>query len=287
MIVLKRFTMGAVLVLAGGTAATSIGLYAMGQRQVKANAGQAADGAKSKDEPDSLAGKKSRDRSIKNLRMIALAMQNFASLSEGQRFSPEAIRKDGKPLLSWRVAILPLIGQQELYNEFHLDEPWDGPHNKRLLTRMPEVYVPVVWTDEPRISTYYQVFTGPGALFEDERGPRIADMKDGPSNTMMVVEAASPVPWTKPEDLVIDKDKTKPLPKLGRLFENGFHALFADGSVRFFHKETSPTLIRALISRDGGEVIDGRKVSSSGVFESQVHERARPTLLPTEPTSKD
>ena len=221
------------------------------------------------------------------MRMIALAMQNFASLSEGQRFAPEAIRKDGKPLLSWRVAILPLIGQQELYNEFHLDEPWDGPHNKRLLTRMPEVYAPVVWTDEPRISTYYQVFTGPGALFEDERGPRIADMKDGPSNTMMVVEAASPVPWTKPEDLVIDKDKTKPLPKLGRLFENGFHALFADGSVRFFHKETSPTLIRALISRDGGEVIDGRKVSSSGVFESQVHERARPTLLPTEPTSKD
>ena len=58
MIVLKRFTMGAGIVLAGGTAATSIGLYAMGQRQVKANAGQAADGAKSKDEPDSLAGKK-------------------------------------------------------------------------------------------------------------------------------------------------------------------------------------------------------------------------------------
>ncbi len=286
MIVLKRFMVAAAVFLAVGSAASGIGLYAVGQRQEKANAGQAADGAASKDEPDSLAGKKARDRSNKNLRTIALAMQNFASLSEGQRFAPAAIRKDGKPLLSWRVAILPLVGEQALYDEFHLDEPWDGRHNKRLLSRMPDLYAPVVRSDEPRVSTYYQVFTGPGALFEDVAGPRIPDIKDGVSNTILVVEAGSPVPWTKPEDLVIEADKTKPLPKLGRQFENGFHAVFADGSVRFFQNGTSPKLIRALISRDGGEVID-RGVLPAVLLELQDHGGAEPLLLPTKPASKD
>jgi hypothetical protein len=29
----------------------------------------------------------------------------------------------------------------------------------------------------------------------------ISDISDGPSKTLLVVEAADPVPWTKPEDL--------------------------------------------------------------------------------------
>ena len=65
-------------------------------------------------------------------------------------FPPAAIRdKDGKPLLSWRVAVLPFIedssfgvakGGQPLYNEFHLDEPWDSEHNKALIAKMPAAF---------------------------------------------------------------------------------------------------------------------------------------------------
>jgi hypothetical protein len=118
---------------------------------------------------------------------------------------------------------------------------------------MPGVYAPVVRTDEPRGSTYYQVFTGRGALFEDELGPTLADIKDGTSNTLMVVEAGSPVPWTKPEDLSYDPEK--PLPKLGRQFDDGYYVAFADGSVRYIGNAISPLVLRLFITCSGGEPI--------------------------------
>lgn len=140
-------------------------------------------------------------------------MYNLCMMNRENRFPPAAICKDSKPLLSRRVAGLPFLGQQDLYAKFHVDEPWDGPHNKTLLTQMPSVYAPVLRKDEPRISTYYQVFTGPSTLFDDGLGPKLSDIKDEISNTLMVVEAGSPDPWTKPEDTLYEKDKS--FPKLG------------------------------------------------------------------------
>jgi hypothetical protein len=69
----------------------------------------------------------------------------------------------------------------------------------------------------------------------------------------MVVEAGSPVPWTKPED--VQFEETKPMPKLGRQFDDGFHVVFADGSALFVRKEIAPELLRALITRSGGEIV--------------------------------
>ena len=203
------------------------------------------------------ADQKARLRTVDNLKAIALAMHTVAASTGETRFPAAAIRKDGKPILSWRVALLPYLDQKALYNKFHHDEPWDSPHNRTLLNEMPNIYAPVVRTDEPRGSTYYQVFTGPGALFEDEAGPKFLDVKDGTSNTLLVAEAGSPVPWTKPED--ISFDKTKPLPKLGRQFDDGFHVAFADGSVRFLNKESDPQVLRALITSNGGETVTADK----------------------------
>jgi RNA polymerase sigma factor (sigma-70 family) len=203
--------------------------------------------------PRPQARRNERDQSVNNLKMIALAMHNFAANSKETRFAPAAIRNDGKSLLSWRVAILPFLEQQALYDRFHFDEPWNSPHNKTLLNQMPDIYAPVARTDEPRGSTYYQVFAGPGALFEDERGPRLQDVKDGTSNTFMVVEADSPVPWTKPEDVSYDKDK--PLPKFGRQFVEGFNVAFADGSVRFVGNGNDPENLRRFITSSGGEIV--------------------------------
>ena len=47
--------------------------------------------------------------------------------------------KDGKPLLSWRVQILPYLGHQELYNRFRHNESWDSEHNRKLFEHMPDV----------------------------------------------------------------------------------------------------------------------------------------------------
>src|SRR5262249_9733230 len=138
-----------------------------------------------------------------------------------------------------RVALLPYLGEGDLYRQFRLDEPWDGSHNQALLRRMPAIYAPVgplimtsdvfpqlrleepldspsnqaVWRKLPSLETpavrqakefyvkSYQVFHGPRAAFEGESGLRMLDFSDGTSNTFLIVEAAQAVPWTKPADL--------------------------------------------------------------------------------------
>lgn len=209
-------------------------------------------------DPPGLPGEdhpEARARTIDNLKRMGLAMHNFAFANQG-RFPAAAIRKDGKPFLSWRVALLPFLDiyrGARLYRKFRLDEPWDSPHNKALLEEMPPEYEAVARKDRAPYSTYYQGFVGPGALFGGEEGTRIADVSDGLSWTLMIVEAAKPVPWTKPEDLPYDKEK--PLPKLGGQFEDGFYVAFADGSARFLSRKVAPGTLRALITHGDGEVI--------------------------------
>ena len=141
--------------------------------------------------------------------------------------------EDGTPLHSWRVLLLPYIEQDELYKQFKLGEPWDSPHNIRLLERMPRQYAPP-WREYeyPPHHTVCHVFVGKGTPFERD-GLRSADFPDGASNTFLVVEAGDPVPWTKPDELVYDPNK--PLPRLGGHFRQGTNAALADGSVVPLH----------------------------------------------------
>lgn len=177
--------------------------------------------------------------------------------------------KTGKPLLSWRVLLLPYLEEEELFKRFHLDEPWDSPHNIQLLKEMPRAYarLNVVPADDG-YSTIFQVFTGPGSVFDGEQVLTLdeIDKADGTGQTMLAVEAMELVPWTKPQDLVYQPDK--PLPKIGRpigkRMRNGdFEAkntpvlmLRADGSVRSLPPEISDEQLRAMITWDGGEKVE-------------------------------
>ncbi len=118
---------------------------------------------------------------------------------------------------------------------------------------MPPEYMAVTGNGHEPYSTYYQGFVGPGAIFDGNEGTRIVDVTDGLGWTLMIVEAARPVPWTKPEDLPYDK--RKPLPKLGGQFEDGFYAAFADGSARFISNKVAAETLRTLITRGTGEAI--------------------------------
>jgi hypothetical protein len=165
----------------------------------------------------------------------------------------------GKALLSWRVAILPYLGEGNLYKQFRLDEPWDGPHNKGLLEKMPKVYAPPgVKTREP-YTTFYQVFVGGGAIFEKHRWAAFpAAVPDGTSNTILIAEAGAAVPWTKPEDMRYAPDE--PLPELGGLFPRIVNVALADGSVMALLKKADPDVLRAAITCAGGEVVDLDKI---------------------------
>lgn len=194
-----------------------------------------------------------RAQSQNNLKQIALAMHNY--LDTYKAFPPAAIRgKDGKLLLSWRVAILPYIEELPLYQQFKLDEPWDSAHNKKLLEKMPKIYAPVNGQTKEPHATYYQVFTGPGTAFEGPKGLPISEFQDGTSNTVLVVEAGVAVPWSKPEDLTYRPKQD--LPKLGGLFTDGFNAALADGSVRWIRRNFDVPTFRLFITRNDGQPID-------------------------------
>ena len=172
------------------------------------------------------------------------------------------VGKEGRPLLSWRVAILPFIEQENMYRQFKLDEPWDSEHNKKLIAQMPPIYAVPGQKGKEKGLTHYQVFTGPRTPFprKDKGGfgggpVALHRIADGTANTLMVVEAAAPVIWTKPDDLVYDPQQ--PLPRLGGLFPGGFNAALCDGSVHFLPAKLDEQVLRNLITVDDGMVIPG------------------------------
>jgi RNA polymerase sigma factor (sigma-70 family) len=258
---------------------------------------------------------RARMQSLNNLKQIGLAMHNYHDVY-GSFPSPAIYGKDGKALLSWRVLLLPYLEQQHLYQQFKLDEPWDGPHNRRLLSAMPKVYAPIVPTRGPQDSTYYQVFVGPdeqqggagggavlggagqalrevgdaklggggsvppagaagtavvggtgagnggapgvGPIFVKHHATKLTEITDGTSNTILAIEGGSAVPWTKPQDLPYAADE--PLPRLAGEFPDAVLTLFGDGSVHALALNLPEATMRALITRNGGEVVDFEKV---------------------------
>ncbi len=203
-----------------------------------------------------------RAQSVNNLKQIALAFHNF--LSANNHFPASANGDKGKFPYSWRVAILPYIEQQELYNQYRFDEPWDGPNNSKLIDKMPAVYAypGPDGTPSSRSNPSYFLFTGPSTIGGAEGGAKIEQITDGTSNTILAVEAKRDIPWTKPEDLPFDPNP--PLPEarpsirtsiLGGFTPDGFNAAFADGAVRYIKKSINPNVLKALITKDGGEVI--------------------------------
>jgi hypothetical protein len=202
-----------------------------------------------------------RSESSNNLRQIMLAIHNHHDTHNA--FPPQATTdKDGKPLLSWRVMILPFIEQQELYNQFHLDEPWDSEHNKTLIKKMPKVFQsPAAKAREGR--TVYLGVSGDDGVFpvskESSLGARgtigFRNVTDGLSNTIAIVEASddSAVFWTKPDDFV--PDAKNPLKGLPGLFPGGFNIALADGSVRFVSESIDLTTLQRLFQRSDGQVI--------------------------------
>jgi type II secretory pathway pseudopilin PulG len=166
---------------------------------------------------------------------------------------------DGKPLLSWRVHMLPYLGEQDLYEQFHLDEPWDSPHNKKLIPRMPSVYrnpssrLPA----EEGKSGYLGVFGNGSAFTGAKEGITSASVTDGLSRTVNLVQVADDAAevWTCPADWTIDAENPKK--GLGELHPGGWIVGFMDGSVRRIDSDIDERLWKALLTTSGGEAING------------------------------
>lgn len=194
--------------------------------------------------------------SIWNLRGIWIALNNYEAMNG--KLPPAVVRgKEGQPLYSWRVLLLPYLEYDDIYKQFKLDEAWDSLHNKALLAKTPGCYRPMLTNDAPPGMTRYKVFVGPGTAFgRDGLNLYLAeDFPDGLSNTFLVVEGGEPVFWSKPEDLVYDPGK--PLPALDGPYSSkaGFNSVFGDGEIHFIRGNTDEVILRAFITRNGGEKV--------------------------------
>ena len=134
---------------------------------------------------------------------VILGALNYESAY--QKFPTDFLNKDGSPLLSWRVAVLPFIGEQGLYKSFKLDEPWDSEHNKPLLKKMPRLFQDPFSKSPQQQETRIQCLSGKDGTFSNAL--TFDDVKDGTNNSIAVVVSDVAVPWTKPTDHSVDLDK--------------------------------------------------------------------------------
>ena len=162
------------------------------------------------------------DDSMYKLHNLMRIMQE----SPGDKYPTDILDKNGKALLSWRVALLPALGDsgKSLYDKFRLDEPWNSKHNRALIPLMPVDYRISLQLDDA-VTTYFKVIVDPGTPFAYER---TAGKPEGQfaSNTYMgelqppigtnqiglqyvwtlgIVQAGEASIWTKPDSLLLSK----------------------------------------------------------------------------------
>jgi len=146
------------------------------------------------------------------LRLIAMGITCYLETSQS-RFPHYAIfGEDGTPLLSWRVALLPALGETELYNQFHLNEPWNSEHNLTLIEKMPQVFTdPSGQT--PAGKTIFRMFGGEGSvLAKFPNGFSWNDLTFPPETLyLLAVVPDQAVFWTQPEFVQYQPETFRPL----------------------------------------------------------------------------
>ena len=202
-----------------------------------------------------------------DLKQIGLAIHNYHS---AYKRLPDAafVDSQGRNYLSWRVALLPFLEQQELYGRFKLDEPWNSPHNIELVKEMPEVYAcPSSAIGEGKTNYLATVNVSPSSAAKPERifafrregaASQFGDFLDGLSNTILVVEVdeSDGVSWTQPADLELNLTKSLSALLNRNTHQGGGHVLMADGAVVFITNSIDERLLEALLTRAGGEVVE-------------------------------
>lgn len=188
-----------------------------------------------------------------HLKQIALAMHNYHDVFAS--FPAAHLNDDkGTPRLSWRVSVLPYCDEAPRYNRYLFNEAWDSPENSALSNPRPRIYsCPSV--SSPGLNTCYVAVTGPAAVLGDGKCFRISDVIDGASNTIMVVEACKlNIVWMKPQDLDASTVTRVGDPNgIWSPHTGGANVVLTDGSVRYLAATVDPAVLKALLTRNGGE----------------------------------
>ncbi|MDY3554306.1 DUF1559 domain-containing protein [Gemmata sp. JC717] len=241
-------------------------------------------------------------RTITNYQQIVRA--EYAFHADHGYFPAGVATANRRTGLSWRVAVLPYLGEQEreLYQLFKLDEPWDSPVNAQLIERMPPVFAPPK-IPAPSGHTFVRSTQGYGGFMRLPESPlephntpgqllfaqSVAagssfgrsrnTIANGTVNTILFLEAGEPVPWTKPDELTVSTqpDVVPKMPSLGGVFPDGFYAAFADGTIRFFNRDFPSDLLLTYFD-PSGNARDQYKGAQTALPKDAVHTEGLPEL---------
>ena len=202
-----------------------------------------------------------------HLRHIALALQAYEAANGC--FPPAyVVDRYGKPLYSWRVLLLPYLGQQDLADRFHFNELWDSNRNREVTELTIGLYQCPAQPSTRSPTTNYMMVVGPHTISRGRESVKMAEITDGLADTIMLVEVAdSEVRWAEPKDLDFDRltfkinggkrqgnEISSYHPHGANAAFGAEHANLQDGLVRFLKNSTDPYLVKAMLTINGDEV---------------------------------
>lgn len=210
-----------------------------------------------------------RQRTVENLTKIAEAFTKY--LEKNKQLPTRGIGKPQRPLLSWRVELLPYLGHEALHQQFKLNEPWNSEHNQKLLPLIPPVYQSPDRFDD---KTNYLVPTGQGTAFFGSNTFK-SHIEDGLESTILLMEVddSLAVPWTKPSDY--RATQVDPRRGLGELRKDGFFAIWADGFVTRIRQDVPLASLWAAYTIDAGDSVFRDSISIPADEDLQVAEVER------------
>ena len=187
-----------------------------------------------------------------NMKQIALALHNYESAYKS--FPPAyTVDANGNRLHSWRTLILPFLDQQgnSIYQQIDLTKPWDDPVNQKFADLALPYYICPSSAIQPGMTTYVAV-VDPSGVFEGSTATKFSQIRDGTSNTLLVVETdpSNAVNWMSPEDIDLQSFVGMPLTS-GHT--GGCNCAMGDGAVKFLSSEVDPQTKQAIVTKDGGE----------------------------------
>lgn len=188
-----------------------------------------------------------------NLRLLSLAMHNYAD--GNLSFPVLQIMVKGHPV-SWRVTLLPFLRQAEIYNQYRFGEPWDSQHNLRLVPKMPTIYRSPKAPADSQVNNYVG-FASAETAFGIRKGIGLDRFNDRLSNTILLVEAETEIPWTKPQDFDLNDEG---LNNLKSFYDGVLPVAMADGSTALFStRNLKSEDLNKFLTRAGDDQVDKDK----------------------------
>lgn len=195
-----------------------------------------------------------------NLKRIAQALNAYA-IDYGSYPPPVTRDSTGRPMHSWRVLILPYLGEKRLYEAYDLTKSWDSPENAGLQASIPGVYVSPANSKAGIVGeSNYMLITGPRTMFPATGAVAPDAIGDGADNTLLVVETNNTTsPWTGPTDLDISAMPAQvgAMGGIGGTHQGGATVVYVDGQTGWLPSDINKNVIDSLISPNGGEAVRG------------------------------